>query len=93
MADSNNKEISIVLEVKLSGIHESFDVTIEPGSYVSELVTETLEQCNVTDIKPEQCQLLLFSKTTGKVEVKLFLNDEKIYILIYFYHVSYTFGR
>lgn len=64
---SSNKEITVVLEVKLSGIHESFDVTVEPGSYVSELITDTLDQCNVTDVKPENCQLLLLSKTTGRL--------------------------
>ncbi len=66
----DQQEIAITLEVKISDKIESFEVTIEAGSYVSELIIDTLEQCGLTDnITPDKCQLLLISKTRGKANI------------------------
>ncbi len=59
------ERIKIDLELQVSGVSESFEVSIEPGSYVSELISVTLEQCEIDNVPPERCQLCLVTKTSG----------------------------
>ena len=79
----SQQEIDITLEVKVSEKRESFEVTIEPGSYVSDLITDTLEQCGLADsTSPDKCQLLLVSKTTGILKQEVYKNNSYFNLIL-----------
>ena len=72
----DQQEITVSLEVSLSDKHHSFEATIRPGSYVSELIGETLEQCDVSGLPPQRCQLFVVSETSSKKKIIIMLINQ-----------------